>query len=84
MPTATAPIDECEVPQDLVDRAMQLSPASRTKFGQLLLDSVAETAAARDLIHSRIAQLVSGNAELLDADEVVDELERRYAAGSNP
>ena len=71
-------------PQALVDRALQLPLATREKFGHLLLDSVVDRAAARDLIHSRIAQLVSGEAELVDAEVVLTELERRYSPEPKP
>ena len=66
---------ETEIPQDLVERAMQLPLATREKFGHLLLDSVLDRATARELIHSRIAQLVSGEVELRDAEELLLELE---------
>lgn len=80
---SAATIADETVPQDLLDRAMQLHTASRGKLGQLLLASVTEANAARDLIHSRIAQLVGGEVELRDADELIEELERRYGV-ENP
>ena len=64
-----------EVPAELLDRALQLAPNTRRKFGNLLLESVAEADSARALIHSRIAKLVSGEAVLHDADDVLRELE---------
>jgi len=73
-----------EVPAELLDRALQLAPSARRKFGNLLLDSVVEADATRALIHSRIAKLVSGEAVLHDADDVIDELERRYSSGDQP
>jgi hypothetical protein len=36
----------------------------------------------RELIRERIGQLVRGEVELLDADEVVADLERRYGPES--
>lgn len=73
---------ETDLPRDLIDRAMQLPAAGREKLGRLLLDSVpaSETTAdtTRDLIRERIGQLVRGEVELLDADDVVMDLERRY------
>lgn len=73
---------ETDLPQDLIDRAMQLPPAGREKLGHLLLDSVPApgetTSATRELIRERIGQLVRGEVELLDADDVVADLERRY------
>ena len=84
MSSATAPIAECEVPQELLDRAMQLPTASREKFGKLLLESVAEATATRDLIHARIAQLVSGEAKLLDPEDMFTEMKRRVAEVRTP
>ena len=75
---------DLDVPADLLDRAMQLPLASRGKLGQILIASVAEANATRDLIHSRIAQLVSGEAELVDAEVVLADLERRYAPETKP
>ncbi|HXD88972.1 MAG TPA: hypothetical protein VN641_20950 [Urbifossiella sp.] len=80
---ATIATIDPEIPQDLVDRALQLHPAGREKLGRLLLDSVVDSADARELIHARLGQLVKGEVELLDADELVADLERRYGA-ENP
>ena len=68
---------ETDLPQDLLDRAMQLPTVGREKLGQILLQSVVD-GAARDLIRSRISQLVSGEVQLLDADDVVADLEREF------
>jgi hypothetical protein len=75
---------DTDLPQDLLDRAMQLPSTGREKLGQLLLHSVADSISARELIRSRIAQLVGGEVELLDAEEVAADLEREFGPGSEP
>lgn len=64
-----------DVPAELLDRALQLAPPARMKFGNLLLESVVEADSTRALIHTRIAKLVSGEAVLHDAEDVLRELE---------
>ena len=72
---------------ELTKCLLALPPDDRLYFAKLLTDSVRdgftslEEAAARDkqLIRSRLEQLVSGEVELLDAEDVVADLEQRYA-----
>ena len=73
-----------EVPAELLDRALQLAPSARRKFGNLLLESVAQADSTRALIHARIAKLVSGEAVLHDADDVLRELEAECLPEPNP
>lgn len=64
----------------------------RLALAQLLLDSVKENFASleqvhandKELIRSRLADLVSGKVELLDVDDVMADLERRYGAENVP
>ena len=66
-----------DIPQDLMDRALQLPPASREKLGQLLLESLAPPReAVRELLRGRIDELVRGEAELIDAEEIGPALQR--------
>ena len=81
-PAVAAPYRSVE----LVDRLLKLPEDVRLDLARLLTDSVREgfTSLAeaeqrdKDQIRSRVDQLVKGEVELLDADDVVAELERRY------
>lgn len=72
---------------ELVDRLLKLPAETRLDLANLLLDSVREgfTSLAeaeqrdKELIRSRIDQLVKGEVELLDADEVVRRMRARLA-----
>jgi hypothetical protein len=72
---------------DLVNKLLKLPEQTRLDLAHLLLDSVREgftsleEAEKRDkeLIRSRIEQVVKGEVELLDANEVVAKLMRRYS-----
>lgn len=81
---STTATTEADLPQDVLERAMQLSPLGREKLGTILLESVRDEAAARDLIRTRIAQLVSGEVELLNAEDVVADLEREFGKENAP
>lgn len=70
---------ESEVPQDLLDRAMQLPSESRERFGKLLLDSVAESAESRELIRERIAELSDPSTQLLEPEEVFAAIRQRVS-----
>ncbi len=75
--------------EELVNRLLRLPDAAKTDLARLLLDSVRdgftslEEAEKRDkeLIRSRLEELVSGKVELLDAADVVSRLKNRYAKG---
>ena len=71
---------------ELVNRLLRLPDEVKLDLARLLTDSVREGFTSLDdgakkqkeLIRSRLDQLVSGQVELLDADDVVAELERRF------
>ena len=78
----TATVD---LPQDLIDRGMQLSPAARRKFAGLLLDGVAAgDPELKALLTRRWEDYQSGKTKSLsfeEADqrllELVEELEKQ-------
>src|SRR4051812_16462979 len=80
---ATEPADRST---ELVDRLLKLPDDVKLDLARLLTDSVREGFASleegqkkqKELIRSRLDQLVKGEVELLDADDVVAELEQRY------
>ena len=82
-PTQAAPAARDELAKCL----LALPPDDRLYFAKLLTDSVRdgftslEEAAARDkqLIRSRLEQLVSGEVELLDAEQVFANIEAQLA-----
>lgn len=71
---------------ELVNRLLKLPEQTRLDLANLLLDSVREgftsleEAEKRDknLIRSRLEELVSGNAKLIDAEDFLADLEKRY------
>jgi|GEM_PF-2943901 len=71
---------------EVIDAILKWSVEERRDLAILLEDSIREgfkslaegEKSQRDLIHSRIAQLVSGEVESRDADEFLRELEARY------
>jgi hypothetical protein len=71
---------------EVVDAILKWSVEDRRDLAILLQDSIREgfTSLAegekcqKDLIHSRIAQLVSGEVESRDAEDYLNELEARY------
>jgi hypothetical protein len=85
--TETAPNAATDRSTDLVNKLLKLPEQTRLNLAHLLLDSVREgftsleEAEKRDkeLIHSRLDQLVKGEVQLLDANEVVANLVRRYS-----
>ena len=76
---------------ELVDRLLKLPEETRLDLANLLLDSVREgfTSLAeaekrdKEMIRSRIDQLVKGEVELLDADEVFRRIDARLAEMRN-
>ncbi len=72
---------------ELVNKLLKLPDDVKTDLAKLLLDSVRDGFQSleeserkqHELIHSRIQQLVNGNAELLDASVVVANLKRQKA-----
>jgi predicted ATPase len=76
---------------ELVDRLLKLPAETRLDLANLLLDSVRQgfTSLAeaekrdREMIRSRIDQLVKGEVELLDADEVFRRIDARLAGLRN-
>lgn len=72
-----------DLPQDLVERAMGLPPDGRERLGRLLLSSVAEANATRELIRSRVDDVVSGRVPLLDWRQSLDRLEAEFR-GKHP
>ena len=72
---------------ELVNRLLKLPEQTKIDLANLLLDSVRdgftslEDAGKRDkeLIRSRLDQLVNGKVEPVDAEEVVANLKRRYS-----
>ena len=81
-PTTT----DVELPTDLVEKALQLTPAQRRKLGNILLDS---TEAPPDdpelvrkewnaLIAERIKGYLDGTIPTVDAEEALAEVERRF------
>ena len=87
MSTETAPNAATDRSTDLVNKLLRLPEQTKLDLAHLLLDSVREgftsleEAEKRDkeLIHSRLDQLVKGEVQLLDANEVVANLVRRYS-----
>ena len=75
---------------ELIDRLLKLPEHVRLDLAHLLLDSVREgfnslaEAEKRDkeMIRMRIGQIVRGEVPLLDAEEVLADLEQRYGGGS--
>lgn len=82
--TSTTPADRTT---ELINRLLKLPEQVRLDLGQLLLDSVREgftsldEAAKRDqeLIRSRLDQLVKGEVELLDPEQVFAAIKQRLA-----
>lgn len=87
MSTETAPNAATDRSTDLVNKLLKLPEQTKLDLAHLLFDSVREgftsleEAEKRDkeLIHSRLDQLVKGEVQLLDANEVVANLVRRYS-----
>lgn len=85
--TATAPTPDRSV--ELVNKLLKLPDEVKLDLGRLLLDSVTHGFTSLDesenrdkeLIRSRLEELVSGKATLLDAKEMVAKLKERYAKG---
>jgi putative addiction module component (TIGR02574 family) len=79
-------VAETERADELLQRAMQLSPTSRDRIAIGILDSLlgptddGETlrTAWRDELDRRIGDIEAGTIELLDADAALDALEKRY------
>lgn len=77
---------EAEPVDELLKRALQLSPTARDRIAMGILDSLlgptddAESArtAWQTELDRRIEEIESGNVELLDADEALDALEKKY------
>ena len=75
---------------ELVNRLLKLPEQTRLDLAHLLLDSVKrgftslDEAAARDkeLIRSRLDDLTSGKAKLIDAEDFLADLERPYQKGA--
>ena len=75
---------------ELVNRLLKLPDEVKLDLARLLTDSVREGFTTLDesekkqkeLIRSRLDELTSGKAELIDAREMVAELKRRYAKGN--
>ena len=65
-----------DVATDLVTRARALSPEERTRLAELLLESVQESPSAEveaqwdAEIHRRVAEIESGRATLVHAEDV--------------
>ncbi|MBA4062942.1 MAG: hypothetical protein C0501_04395 [Isosphaera sp.] len=87
MSTDTTAAPPAADPTPLVDRLLKLPEETRLDLANLLLDSVRQgfTSLAeaeqrdKEMIRSRIDQLVKGEVELLDAKEVVARLMSRYS-----
>ena len=84
-PPAAAPA-AADRSTELVNRLLKLPDEVKLDLARLLADSVREGFTSleesekkqKELIRSRLDQLVSGKVELLDADDVVAELERQF------
>jgi hypothetical protein len=90
MSTETKPVSATPTADrsvELVNKLLKLPEQTRIDLAQLLLDSVRQGFTSleeaekrdKDLIKSRIDQLVKGEVQLLDANEVVTNLKRRYS-----
>ncbi len=85
MSTTTEPTADRST--DLVNRLLKLPDEVKLDLARLLTDSVREgfTSLAdgekkqKELIRSRLEELTSGKAELIDAKDVVAELKQRYS-----
>lgn len=70
---------------ELVNKLLKLPDEVKTDLAKLLLDSVQHgfhsleesERKQNDIIHARVQQLVSGNAELIDASVVIANLKRQ-------
>ena len=70
--------------QELFDRCLQLPPAERETFANLLLDSVdapAADVATQEEWQRRWDRYKSGEDQAMPIDEYLAELDRRIAAG---
>lgn len=77
---------EAEPVDELLRRALLLSPTARDRIAMGILDSLLGPTDTTETIRAdwqteldrRIAEIESGSVELLDADEALDALEKRY------
>ncbi len=70
-----------DLPQDLIDRGMQLSPAARRKFAGLLLDGVeAGDPELKALLTQRWEDYTSGAVQAIPLDDYLRDLDARIAA----
>ena len=77
---------ETERADELLERAIQLSPGARDRIAMGLLDSLLGPTDDVGTIRTewqteldrRIDDIESGNVELLDADEALEALEKKY------
>ncbi len=84
-PNGTAATSTLDRSTELVNRLLKLPEQTRLDLANLLLDSVRkgftslEEAEKRDkeLIRSRLEELVSGKVQLIDAEDFLADLERR-------
>ena len=71
--TATA-----DLPQELIDRGLQLTPAARRHFAELLLDSVDYTPAELNAeLDRRWEEYASGKVQAIPIDDFIRQLDRR-------
>ena len=79
-------VADTERADELLQRALQLSPTSRDRIAIGILDSLlgptddAQTTQStwRDELDRRMDEIEAGTVELLDADEALDAIEKRY------
>ncbi len=77
---------EAEPVDELLRRALQLSPSARDRIAMGILDSLLGPtddektlrAAWSEELDRRMADIEAGTVELLDADTALDALEKRY------
>ena len=82
----TPTTSDVDLPADLVEQALKLSPAARVKFARLLLDAAAgppdDPVVVRkewqEVITQRIQGYLDGSIPAVDAEDALAEVERRF------